>query len=367
MLCSRLLRAMATALRIPKATMTMEEGSIVQWLKTEGDFVSKDDVLFELETDKAILEVPAPSEGILLRITVPKGTARVEQVVGWIGERGEAIPSAEATSASEVPAPADAISNETPAQQRRVIATPAARRRASELGIDLQQISGTGPGGRITEKDVETAQAPVEPKPDRKAISSHVTNAWQTVPHIHIARELDATGLAKAHELRRDLSVTDLLLYVLSRMTTEFPAIVPTGDIAFAADTPRGVVTPVVHGATGLDIDAISRQRKELTQAARANRLKVQQLQGGAFTLTNLGMEDVDFFAPIINAPQAAILAVGAIRRKPVVIDDQIVVGSRMWANLAVDHRTVDGVYAARFLASFARRLNTLPELCSKP
>jgi pyruvate dehydrogenase E2 component (dihydrolipoamide acetyltransferase) len=329
----------------------MDEGTIVRWLKSEGERVAKDELLFELETDKALVEVPAPAEGVLIRILTRDGPARVESIVGWIGEPGE-------TAGDDTVPPQRA--------RERVIATPAARRRAQELGIDIAAVKGTGPGGRISEQDVAgAAPAPFRPA-GRKTLADQVTAAWQSVPHIYIARELDVAALRAAHETQQDLSVTDLLLFVLSRVLPGFPEIAPTTDLAVAVGTDRGVVTPIIRNAGVLDVNGISGARRALMSAAREHRIRLEDIQGGSFTLTNLGMEDVDFFSPIINAPQTAILAVGAMREKPVVSGGGISIGWRMWATLALDHRVADGVYGARFLAELGRAIDRLPEQCTR-
>src|SRR5689334_8963677 len=171
---------MAVSIAIPKATISMEEGNLLRWLHAEGDTVAKDDLLFELETDKAVLEVPAPAEGTLLRIVVPQGAVRPEQIVGWIGRPGETVEAAPGPRAS----------------------TPAARRRASELGVDLALLTGSGPNGRITQEDVEAA-APRTPD-RRRALVEHLATAWREVPHIHIGRHMDATGIAEVRSTRPD-------------------------------------------------------------------------------------------------------------------------------------------------------------------
>jgi pyruvate dehydrogenase E2 component (dihydrolipoamide acetyltransferase) len=340
---------MPTPVIVPKATLSMETGEIVKWLKVEGDAVRKDELLFELETDKAIVEVPSPADGVLLRVLISAGPAKVEQVVGWIGKQGEPVQT-----------------NST-----RVMATPAARRRASELGVELSAVTGTGPGGRITQEDVEklpTRSGPAEQH--RSTLIRHLTAAWQ-VPHIHISRELDAGGLIATRRDRPGLSVTDLLLYALSRLLPEFGQLTqfwrgeklePAAQIhlAFAVDTPRGVVTPVIRNIGELSLEDIGNHRRRLSEAAREHRLRPDEIEGGVFTLTNLGMHEVDFFAPVINAPQTAILATGRVKQQPVVIDNAVGVGWRMWANLALDHRVADGAYAARFLAQLQDRLNRL-------
>lgn len=381
---------MAIPVTIPKATISMEEGSILRWLINEGESVTRDSLLFELETDKAILEVPAPVEGVLLKIMTGAGPVRVEEIVGWIGAAGETIqPGTAARSVETASEPFRAPEPVPPPLARATSpSTPAARRRAAELGLELTGIAGSGPGGRITQEDVERAAAgrttgiessTPSPRP-RGELARAVTAAWQTVPHIHISRRLEADGIARASEqLRsRHVSLTDLLLFALSRLLPSFPQLTQTWDgdqlapasgihIAFAVDTESGVVAPVIQDAASLTLDQISQRRRELAGAARAHRVKLPDLSGGVFTLTNLGMEGVDFFAPIINSPQTSILATGRMMQEPIVRDGSIGVGWRMWANLALDHRVTDGAMGARFLAKLQERTNQLSGMLQFP
>jgi pyruvate dehydrogenase E2 component (dihydrolipoamide acetyltransferase) len=336
---------MAVPILVPKATITMEEGKLLSWLKSEGERVAKDDLIFELETDKAIVEVPAPADGILLKILRASGAVRPDAVVGWIGEAGERI-----------------------AAEERVRSTPAARRRAAELGVDLAAVVGTGPGGRITEGDVEKAK-PADAVGRPKALVERLSNAWRTAPHIYLARKIDAGPLELARH--GGASVTDLLLFALARLLRRYPALcsVWSGEslltasgmhLAFAVDTERGVIAPVIHNVDRISIMELSTERKKLAESARAGRLSPEQIAGGVFTLTNLGMTGVDFFAPIINHPQTAILAAGRIVQEPVVEDGVIRIGTRAWLNLAVDHRAADGALAGRFLEEFELNLGEL-------
>jgi pyruvate dehydrogenase E2 component (dihydrolipoamide acetyltransferase) len=361
----------------------MEEGSILRWLINEGESVTRDSLLFELETDKALLEVPAPAEGVLLKIMTGAGPVRVEEVVGWIGAPGESIKPATAARSPEAAAGPFRAPDAVPPPLSRTTSpsTPAARRRAAELGLELAGIAGSGPGGRITQEDVEVAAAgrTVGTEPSisslrpRGELARAVTLAWQTVPHIHIGRRLEADGIARASEqLRsRHISVTDLLLFALSRLLPSFPELTQTWDgdrlvpasamnIAFAVDTENGVVAPVIQNAASLTIDQIGGRRQELAGAARAHRVRLADLSGGVFTLTNLGMEGADFFAPIINSPQTSILATGRMMQEPIVRDGSVRVEWRMWANLALDHRVTDGAIGARFLVKLQERMNQL-------
>lgn len=366
---------------------------IARWLKAEGEVVAQGDPLFELETDKAVADVESPVNGTLLRIIIPEGSVKVEQIVAWVGVPGE--PIGETSPMSWKGEPVAASNSELPdghsGAKGAKLPTPAARRRAKELGIVLTGVTGTGPGGRITEEDVEKlhrtqigeASTPTSPKQFRRGVLIRkLAASWQNIPHIHIARHMNAGGLVLAKPLAKSrfsshVSVTDLILFALSRILPKFPPLMtvwndeelilqPSLNLALAIDTEGGVVAPVIRNVCDLDIGEICSSRQELVDAARSHRLRVEQLEGGAFTLTNLGMQDVDYFAPIINSPQSAILAVGRISEEPVVVEGKVVAGWRMWVNLALDHRVADGMLAARFLSQLQASFDGLPQVLSQ-
>lgn len=386
---------MPVPVTIPKATLSMEEGAIARWLKAEGEVVAQGDPLFELETDKAVAEVESPVNGTLLRIIIPAGPVRVEQIVAWVGAPGEPIDETSPAPASgkieEGTESTSKLPDSHPSARVAKLPTPAARRRARELGIVLTNITGTGPEGRITEEDVEKlhrmqigeASIPTSPKQFRRdVLIRKLTASWQSIPHIHIARHMSAGGLVSARPVAKAqfsprVSVTDLILFALSKVLPKFPPLMTVSNgeelviqaslnLALAVDTEAGVVAPVMHNVCDLDIGEICSRRQELVDAARSHRLRVEQMEDGAFTLTNLGMQDVDYFAPIINSPQSAILAVGRISEEPVVIEGKVVAGWRMWANLALDHRVADGMLAARFLSQLQASFDGLPQVLSQ-
>ena len=354
---------------IPQATISMEEGKIVRWFKTEGEMVAKDDLLFEVETDKAVVEVPAPADGVLLRVLTAEGVVRVNEVVAWIGEPGE-NPDPVAVSAPAAPIVPSSVSPQSTIPSQRVSASPAARRRARELGVDLRTVKGTSQGGRITEEDVESV-AQARPAPGaRKGIAQQLSLAWREVPHIHIGRELDASGLVAARRRHPGLSFTDFFLYAIAKALPRFPQLLQVWhgeevrqaaeiDICLAVETPKGVLTPVIRSADKLSLDEVRQLEMQITEAARTGRVRLADLQG-AFTLTNLGMFGADFFTPIINYPQTAILATGRVQQRPLIVSEIVGVGWRVWVNLAVDHRVTDGACAARFLEELQRVLNQL-------
>lgn len=369
---------MPTPIVVPKSTIAMSQGTILQWMKGVGDQVAKDDALLELETDKAVLELPAPESGILLRIDQYKGEVGVDQVIGWIGNRGESIPEARnAPAETQEKAPARHQNIDQTQSEVPIVATPAARRRAKELGIDIRSVAGSGPNKRITENDVEDyAKRQSESAwPSRKALAEHVTEAWRTVPHIHIVRSMDMDRIVETKALASkavglNVTYTDILLSTVATTLAGFDAVLPEPrkdnrpgiSLAFAVDTEHGVVVPVIHGANLLRLDELARAREDLTSLARLRKLRPEHLQAASFTVTNLGMYEVDLFAPIINTPQIAILALGKIQKQPVVDQDQLRTGWRMWATLTADHRYIDGVLASRFLSAWQIEMNEISQ-----
>jgi pyruvate dehydrogenase E2 component (dihydrolipoamide acetyltransferase) len=381
----------------------MEAGTIVKWLKSEGDKVEKGEPLYELDTDKVTQEVEAPADGVLLKIAVNEGEAAVGAVIAFIGEAGEevtlpepaapAAPAAEAApatnGASAPEASAEAPAEEVPAHEEqaadggRIKASPLARRIAREKGVELSQLRGTGPDGRIVAEDVEraeaqpasgapAAQAPsgeVESRPlsnIRKTIARRLTQAW-TVPAFQLTVDADMTRatqvVAKQRELYPDvrITITDLLTKVCAQalmrhrdvnvqFTEEALLFFPTADVGIAVATPQGLVVPVVRGADRLSVAQIAAVRADLVSRARDGKLRSEDLQGGTFTISNLGMYDVDQFIAVLNPPQASILAVGATRDQVVPRDGELEILPLMTMTLTCDHRAVDGATGADFL-----------------
>jgi len=383
---------MITEVTIPKLTLTMEGGTLLHWLKEEGASVTKDEVLFELETDKAVTEVPSPAAGILKTILIREGKVQVGALVGFVGDLSDSIPESAARPGmpgSEAVTPAVSApppSNQIAAAPRLLRATPAARRRAKELGVEIALARATGPEGRITQEDVERAATELLAKKQtqtsagdlRPIIAERVSQAWRTVPHIHIGGELRAEGLRAALEnarnnLSSDVSVTDLLLYSIASLLPKFPSLntvwqagkpVPQAQVhlAFAVQTERGVVAPVLRDIGRRTLREISDERMRLRDAALSRQLRPADLEGGTFTLTNLGMFPVDFFVPIISYPQSAILATGRIRDRVEIHNGAPQNVPAMWANIAVDHRVADGVTAAEFLGELQKVFDSIEE-----
>ena len=391
---------MPTEVKLPRLGQGMESGTIVKWLKSEGDAVEKGEALYELDTDKVTQEVEAEASGVLLRIAVSEGEVEVGRTIGFIGAQGEEAPAA----AAEVPKKAEtkeaptAVAPAQPAPSTngstadgRIKASPLARRIARERGIELAQIRGTGPDGRIVAEDLERAQAqpaaaaPVAQAPPsgevesrplsnvRKTIARRLTQAW-TVPAFQLTVDADMTRanelVAKQRELYPDvrITVTDVLTKVCAQalmrhrdMNVQYAEdallVYPSADVGIAVAAPQGLVVPVVRGAERLTIAEIAAVRADLVGRARENKLRAEDLDGGTFTISNLGMYDVDQFIAVLNPPQASILAVGATRDQVVPVDGELHVLPRMTMTLTCDHRAVDGATGAEFLRTIKQFL----------
>jgi pyruvate dehydrogenase E2 component (dihydrolipoamide acetyltransferase) len=399
---------MATDVSLPRLGQGMEAGTIVRWLKSEGDKVEKGEPLYELDTDKVTQEVEADASGVLLKILAGEGEEiEVGKRIAVIGEEGEEVAADEA--AVEVdedeqeegsPAPAreeerergrEAAKEEAEEQQEtarangRIKASPLARRIARERGIDLASLSGTGPEGRIVAEDVERAaaapahatvgaaplEAEVVPLTSlRKTIARRLTEAWQA-PAFQISMSADMTRAQELHARLRDqgVSVTDILTKLAAiallrhrEVNAQFAddelRIFPNAHVGLAVATERGLIVPVQREVELKSLVQIAAERKELVQRTREGKLAQEDLEGGTFTISNLGMYGVEIFTAVLNPPQAAILAVGAIEEKAVVEDGQFVARPLMAMTLTCDHRAIDGAKAAEFL----RELKTLLE-----
>jgi pyruvate dehydrogenase E2 component (dihydrolipoamide acetyltransferase) len=388
---------MAEQVTLPRLGQGMESGTIVRWLKAEGDEVEKGEPLYELDTDKVTQEVEADVGGVLLKILVDEGEVPVGRPVAVIGEAGEEVPEVEApapeAAAEPEPeaSPAGTVSEAPrPEVERedgtvptgRVKASPLARRIARERGIDLSSLSGTGPEGRIVAEDVERAtvagppKAPARPGPGaverveltslRKTVARRMSEAW-AAPAFQISMSAD---MSRARELRARLverhpderpTVTDVLTKVCAAALMrhrEVNALYagdaielhPTANVGIAVATDRGLVVPVIPGCDGLTVAEIAAARADLVARARDGKLQADDLEGGTFTISNLGMYGVEQFVAVLNPPQAAILAVGAIEERPVAPAGELVVRPMMTMTLTCDHRTIDGATAADFL-----------------
>jgi pyruvate dehydrogenase E2 component (dihydrolipoamide acetyltransferase) len=399
----------------------MEAGTIVKWLKSEGDKVEKGEPLYELDTDKVTQEVEAEASGVLLRITVVEGEVPVGQTIAFIGERGEQVPEPSGNGASAAlevddpleegsPGPAREQDRErgrdaaaqiaevrrSPAQDGgRVKASPLARRIARERGIELSSLTGTGPEGRIVAEDVERAgvgaspvAAPAAPAPApgeierrelttiRKTIARRLTEAWQ-IPVFQLQVSVDMTrtnelvARLREHEEGPKATVTDVLTKVCAaallrhrevnaQYTDDAILLLPTANIGIAVAAPQGLVVPVIHGAERLRLTEIATARSDIVSRAREGKLTRDDLENGTFTISNLGMFRVERFTAVLNPPQAAIVAIGATEERAVAVAGELVVRPTMTITGTFDHRAVDGAPAAEFL-------QTVKELLEEP
>jgi pyruvate dehydrogenase E2 component (dihydrolipoamide acetyltransferase) len=397
---------MAAEVKVPRLGQGMETGTVVKWLKSEGDQVEKGEPLYELDTDKVTQEVEAEAAGVLLKIAVPEGEVPVGTTIAFIGEQGESVPDVSGNGKVETVAAPEPVREEQPAEPEperpaapeprregeRIKASPLARRIARERGIDLASIAGTGPEGRIIAEDLDrAAAAPARPASlpggeaervpltsIRKTIARRLTEAW-TVPVFQLQVSADMTRanavVAAARELHPDVkvSVTDLLTKVGASALRRHPDVNvsfaedallrhPSANVGIAVAAPQGLVVPVVKSAERLSLAEIAAVRAELVDRARNQKLTADDMADGTFTISNLGMFGVEAFVAVLNPPQGAILAVGATEDRAVVVDGEIVVRPTMTMTLTVDHRAVDGAPAADFLQTLKAMLE-LPGL----
>ena len=392
---------MASRVVMPKLTDTMEEGVLLAWKKREGDQVQAGEALAEIETDKAIMDLEAFASGILRKILVQDGaTVMSGTLIGVIGGADEDITSAltdkitaapsvaSGTKASVPPTAGSAPTLPAGPQDTRVIASPRAKALAADRGIDLSTIRGTGPGGRIVEEDVLGAKEPppiLQAETDqplsqmRKAIVRATTQSKAPVPHFYLTSEIDVGQLEQfRNQFKQNRtthpSVTDLLIKAAAIALTRHPDINVsfTGeairrhahiDIGIAVGIDDGLITPVIRNCGAKSLDEISTESRTLIDRAREKRLQPQEYSDATFSISNLGMFDVENFIAVLIPPQAASIAVGAIRDVPVIKDGTVKAGRRMKVTLSCDHRALDGVQGATFLKEFKRILEHPSEL----
>ena len=362
---------MALSIVMPALEMAQDTGKLIAWRKKEGEHVKKGDALLEIETDKAVVEIEAPGDGILSGVTAHEGAViPVGQTIAWLVQPGEAVP----VGANRVTADrwAGALATQStgataPDSRTNAGSSPKARRLAKEHGVDLATVRGSGPGGEIVAEDIlGAAQSAI--RDPQSAMSSvarlmaqRTTESWTTVPHFFLTREVDAGGLAAARGRFADATLTDLLVALVARVLRKHPRMNASWtaggirsnvdvNVAIAVAVNDGVVTGVVHHADRASIADIAARRQMLTDRARAGKLQPGDITGATFTISNLGMYQVDAFTAIIVPPQAGILAVGAVADRVVAVDGQPAVRPMMNLTLSCDHRVVDGAGAARFL-----------------
>ena len=412
-----------TKVVMPKLSEAMESGKIIKWLKKEGDRIQGGDILAEVETDKADVEMEAFGAGVLRKILVPAGeTAPIGTLIGVIAEPGDDIaallapapagagaasavapasrpatvtPSAPPASvmrpAAVTSAPAAAVAGVVQGQGGRVKASPLAKKIAAQTGVDLRLVQGSGPGGRIIRRDVEAAGSSAAPaamptavagaefediplSPIRAAIARRMPLSKAPVPHFYVTSEV---AMDRGWELREQLnalegqpkiSVNDLVIRACALALMTHPGVNASlqGDairvfhrahIGIAVALEDGLITPVLRDCHAKPLARIAVESRDLAERARNRKLRVQELSGATFSISNLGMFDVTEFSAIINPPEGAILAVGSVRRVPVVDDTGLGVGRRMALTISCDHRVMDGAMGARFLQDVKRLL----------
>jgi len=415
---------MAEVITMLALSPTMDEGTLVEWLKGEGDEVAEGELIAEIETDKATMEMESFYEGTILKLLAAKGDAvPVGAPLAIVGEEGEDISSLLAdveSGAEEHPAPA-AETAEAPEETEepepakpdeaeraprpngaahgdRIFASPLARRMAEDNGIDLERVDGSGPNGRIIKRDIEGAMErgvarpsrPVEAPPGeaaghevklsqmRKTIARRLGEVWQDTPHFFLTMSIDmAAAMARRKEMNTQLedagvdakiSVNDLIVKACAVALRRFPAVNVSfrGDhlvqfddvhVGVAVAIEDGLITPIVRNADTKPLSEISREVRELAERARDKRLAPEEYTGGTFAVSNLGMFGIDHFTAIINPPNAAILACGAVQQEPVVVDGELTVGTRMKVTMSCDHRAIDGAVGAQFLGEVKKLL----------
>ncbi|MFN7710196.1 MAG: pyruvate dehydrogenase complex dihydrolipoamide acetyltransferase [Holosporales bacterium] len=411
---------------MPALSPTMSEGNLVKWHKKEGDVIKAGQVLAEIETDKATMEVEAVDEGVLGRIIIPEGTENVpvNALIAVLLDEGEdasaldgftagaAASSGSTQAATPAAAPAQSPADSAPvapaatpqpsstvSDAGRILASPLAKRIASQNQIDLASLQGSGPHGRIIKADVEQAMgqpiasrdstAPAGPimaadalfpayeeikvTNMRKVIAQRLTESKQTVPHFYLTIDCEIDALLEARKQlnatlpdTQKISVNDFVIKAVASALREVPAAnaawfgatvrqYQSADISVAVAIDGGLVTPIIRAAEAKGLAQISFEMKALAEKARAGKLAPTEFQGGTFSISNLGMFGIKEFAAVINPPQGCILAVGAGEQRPVVRDGQLAVATVMSCTLSVDHRVVDGAVGAAFLAAFKR------------
>ncbi len=424
---------MATNILMPALSPTMTEGTLARWLKKEGETIKAGDVIAEIETDKATMEVEAVDEGVLGRILIQDGTegVKVNEPIAVLVDAGETVPAAGVPAAKPAPVPAAKpeaapVKAETPPAKaapkanghaeggERIFASPLARRMASQAGIDLSALTGSGPNGRIVRADIEAAQkgapakgapaaapapAPVQaPAPVarpatpaaaisaphklvphssmRKIIARRLTEAKSTIPHFYISMDIeidkliDLQGQLNAKSPARDqpgsyfITINDLVIRAAGATLRRIPEVNASWtddgmvfyddvDISVAVAIPDGLITPIIRRADQKGLLTISREMRDLAGRARTGKLKPEEFQGGGFSISNMGMFGVTEFSAIINPPQAAILAVATGAKRPVVKEGALAIATVMTCTISVDHRVVDGALGARWLREF--------------
>ena len=407
---------MPTEIVMPQMSYDMREGKVMRWLKNAGEEVTRGEPIVEIETDKTVVEVQAYGSGLLRRILVEEGqTATVGQVIAYVGAADDPLPDVDPAGEAEPPAQVERKHKVQPERRERVAptvvhgvrASPLAKRLARQKGIDLVQVHGTGPGGRITREDVETFEAPASESPAtaedeassrphivrlsrmRQAVARITTESKSTAPHFYVTSAIDMTrAMASRQKMNQDIaqdsespspisdlpssiSVTDIIIKACAEALVMFPnfnatfkqdhlEVHPHVNIGIAINVDDGLIVAAIPDCDHKPLPQIARDREDLVQRARQGKLRESELVAGTFSISNLGMFDVDEFSAIIYRPQAAVLAAASVRKQAVVLDDEIVIRQMMKATLSVDHRVADGAEAAQFLSEAKRVLENI-------
>lgn len=361
---------MVTKIVMPKLSLTMKEGTVGRWYKKQGETVTKDEPIVEVSSEKATYDLEAPASGVLRRILVEEGVdVPVNAVLAIITAPDEPF------SETQIPIETPPTPEE---EEKRVPASPAAKRLAKEHGIDLTLVKTTAPDGRIAEEDVTRfieQTSGLTPKIKkiipltgfRKTSAERVSTSFRTAPHSTLMMEVDVSKATELHE-KLQVSYTTIILKATAKALREHPIINSTLEgeqiklyedinVGLAVATENGLTVPVIHNTNTKSLKEIDTAIKELTEKARQGKLTKEDLTGGTFTVTNLGMYGVDYFTPIINPPEAAILGVGKITLKPVFTDEKIQTKPMMTLSLSYDHRIVDGAPAAEFLQKIKKTI----------
>ena len=399
---------MSIEILMPALSPTMTEGNLVKWHKKEGDVVKAGDILAEIETDKATMEVEAVDEGTLGKIFVPEGTqnVKVNELIAVLLEEGEDVASIKASAPASAPVPekekkaeAPAVAKAAPAplsSESRVFASPLAKRIAGQSNLNLATVSGSGPHGRVVKADVESALmqggsvarsltlstdvpglSGYEPAFEaipvnnmRKVIAKRLTESKQMVPHFYLSVDCEIDALLKARQQLNSmgegykLTVNDFVIRAVAQALKAVPEAnaawmgdqmyqFESADVAVAVAIDGGLITPVIRKAETKGLREISLEMRDLAMRARDGKLKPEEFQGGTFSISNLGMYGIREFSAIINPPQGCILAIGAGEERAVVKNGQLTVATVMTCTLSVDHRVVDGAVGANFLKAF--------------
>lgn len=381
--------------KMPRLGQDMEEGTLVEWAKQVGDQITEGELLAVIETEKAEVAFEAPFGGFLVEILVEPGTAAATGApLAWIADDPTAQPPpldsmapspGEQRLSSPDPKAAPASSSTPARPPRRKPVSPLARRRAKELGVDLAEVEGTGPGGRVTEADIlaahrgkeTTVQARQELSRMRRAIAAQMTKS-AAIPQFHLVREIVIHKPERA-EQGSPVTYTDLLLWATAQALCERRSVNaswvegdpptvrlhPDVNLGFAVEFPDGLIVPVIPDAASLSLQEIGARRRLLEERARGRALRPDDVAGGTFTVSNLGGAGVDEFTALLNPPEAGILAVGAVKKRPVVIDGHLTAAPTVRLTLTGDHRVYDGMEGARFLAEISDQLHSVNDMIS--